>query len=182
MKNLKMCLINLLLILSSCSFVNKDKIDTQKNKKEDENQVIQEFCSLDISHFDTLLKNMIYIFHRSGGYVFDYKNENRYRFLIIKSNANFQYRELDPIQDSLFYDLDDKQKYFEQRYLIEIQRVKEVVIFCDKLKISEIKINKRKHNYSFYLSIGNIYYRESEPLSYDEKICENWYFLRKIEN
>lgn len=181
MNNIKMCLLNILflIIFSSCSFIDKDVKNMQQN---DEFQAIQEFCSLNVSYFDTLLKDMNYIFNRTNGYVFDYKNGSRYRFIAMKSNAEFHYKELDPIQDSIFYNLDTKQEYFEQRYLIEIQKIKKIIIFCNKWRISEIKINKDKHYYSFYLPFGTIYYRELEPSTYDEKMCENWYFSRKVSN
>ncbi len=160
----------LIVLICSCSSTNKPKIP--------ENKILQEFCSLGVSYFDTLLKDVTYLFYRSGGYAINVKEGG---FILLKSGTEFHYMGLSPVKDTTFYKLDVYRELFEQRHSMKKEKAKELIEFCYKWNIREIGINRDKHYYFFHLSCGTIYYRDSDPVSYDKMICDNWYFLEKAD-
>ena len=166
-KNL-LCFFVVCCISTSCFLSNKNIL-----KEGDK------FCKLGISYFDALLKDVEYVLCRSAnGYMFDLKNDYRI-FVVTQPNSQFLYKEIFPMRDTVFYDLDLKSEYLKQRYGIEVKKVKEIIKFCTEENVIEIVMRENPLCYFFISPSYKIIYREVEPtFYYDEKICKNWYLIQ----
>jgi hypothetical protein len=111
--------------------------------------------------------------------MFDLSNNYRI-FVVIQPNNQFLYKEIFPVRDTIFNDIDVKNEYFSQRYSIEINKIKEIIHFCSKEKVSEIRNRENDGYYSFHTLSNEIIYKEVAPTFYfDKKICENWYSINQ---
>lgn len=159
-------------ILNSCSQTNS-KIGTGD---------ISEFCDLGVQYFDSLLKNMEYVLWRSAnGWMFDI--DGGYRIVISKNSDNkLFYKEINTNMDSSFYDINSKEKEFEDRYSVKISNIEEIIDYCERMRITEIRNRPNLNFIAFSSSSFDVRYTKSPPLDYEEILCENWYFSKRETN
>lgn len=168
MKSLvKYCIILCIIILHKISYGQKD-FDQFENLQ-------KIFCHEDTNPFFVLLKDVSDISMRQKNCIVLTSVQQNYAVILKKTKKQILIKEVFPIMDSVFYDINDS--ILKTRNYYVISKMAELLIFCIKNEVISIHCREKNRIILKWVKYDVIFDEFEKPKGVTTEICKNWYLV-----